>query len=294
MQLIVRRLEAVGDGLWRKAVELTRARLAADGLLAPERKRALPRHPRRIAIVTSEHGAALHDIVAVVRRRAPWVDLVLVPTAVQGDLAPEQIVEALDRVARWRACDLVIIGRGGGASEDLRAFNDERVARAVAACPIPIISAVGHEIDITLSDLVADLRAPTPSAAAEAAVRSGVEIAAELASLAGRLRGAVQLQVAEARDRAQHAANDLARVTERVAERKRAAVRTLSGRLHALSPLATLARGYAVARDDEGRVLSSVTRFTADMPFDLLLRDGRVHARAEGLMPDPTLPEGER
>ena len=162
----------------RKALEATRARLEADGLLSLDRKRTLPRFPRVIAVVTSPDGAALHDIVAVTRQRAANVRLVLVPAKVQGDGAPGDLRRALDRVNRWGEADLVIIGRGGGAREDLWAFNDERVARAVAACRVPTISAVGHEVDITICDLVADYRAPTPSAAAEAATRSRAELEA--------------------------------------------------------------------------------------------------------------------
>ncbi|HYD52142.1 MAG TPA: exodeoxyribonuclease VII large subunit [Gemmatimonadaceae bacterium] len=281
MQFMVRRMEAEGDGLWRKALDLTRARLAAEGLLADERKRRLPRHPRRIAVVTSPDGAALHDIVAVLRRRAPWVQVVVVPTAVQGETAPDQIVRAMDRVGRWGDCDLVIVGRGGGAREDLWAFNDERVVRAVASCPVPTISAVGHEVDITLCDLVADLRAPTPSAAAEAAVRSRVEVETDLRTLAARLHGATDRQLEAAQEILRGHARELARLGARVAERRRQRVAALAGRLHALSPLATLARGYAVARDDEGRALTSAARFAAGQRFELLLRDGRVQARTE-------------
>ena len=176
MQYAVARMEAEGDGLRRKALEITRARLEADGLLAPERKRQLPRYPRVIAIVTSPDGAAMHDIIAVLRRRAPSLRVVVVAAAVQGDSAPEEICFALDQLNRWGGADLVIVGRGGGAREDLSAFNHEQVARAVAACHAPTISAVGHEIDLSICDLVADHRAPTPSAAAEAATASLLEL----------------------------------------------------------------------------------------------------------------------
>jgi len=297
MQLMVRRMEAEGDGLWRKALDLTRARLAADGLLDDARKRPIPRHPRRIAVVTSPDGAALHDVVAVLRRRAPWVEVVVVPTAVQGDGAPEQIVAALDRVARWRDCDVVIVGRGGGAREDLWAFNDERVARAVAACPIPTISAVGHEVDITICDLVADLRAPTPSAAAEAAVQSRGEVASELRSLASRLHGAMTMQADGCRQRVRDGARDLASLTARIAERRRLRLGALAGRLQALSPLATLARGYAVARGEEGGALTSVAHFAAGERFELQLRDGIVRARVDEVVtatPASTSSEAER
>ncbi|HET7458274.1 MAG TPA: exodeoxyribonuclease VII large subunit, partial [Gemmatimonadaceae bacterium] len=146
LQFAVHSMEAQGDGLWRKALEITRATLLAEGLLEPERKRPIPRFPRRIAVVTSPDGAALHDIVSVVRRRHAAVEIVVVPSKVQGDGAPEELCAALDSVARWSDADVVILGRGGGAREDLWAFNDIRVARAISACPIPVISAVGHEV----------------------------------------------------------------------------------------------------------------------------------------------------
>src|SRR6185503_3455991 len=147
-----------------------------------------PAFPRTIAVITSPDGAALKDIVAVVRKRGMGVRLVVIPAAVQGDTAVPALCRALDRVARWGEAEVVIIGRGGGAREDLWAFNDERVARALAACPVPTISAVGHETDITICDLGADLRAPTPSAAAEAVTRSRPELVATLRQLHHRLR----------------------------------------------------------------------------------------------------------
>ncbi|HVA56856.1 MAG TPA: exodeoxyribonuclease VII large subunit [Gemmatimonadaceae bacterium] len=283
MQFTIRRIEAVGDGLWRKAFEQTRARLESDGLLAPERKRPIPKYPRRIAVITSPTGAALHDITAVIRRRAPGVEVVVIPAAVQGEAAPRELVAALDRLARWHDADLLIIGRGGGAREDLWAFNDELVARALAACPIPTISAVGHEVDVTICDLVADLRAPTPSAAAEAAVRAVSELATEVRALGVRLRRAVASRVEVAGMRLHRAGRALAGLAQRGVERRRARLGALAGRLDALSPLATLERGYAVARDDEGHVLASVTQFTPDTAFRLTLRDGDIRARTTGI-----------
>jgi exodeoxyribonuclease VII large subunit len=278
MQFTVKRMEAEGEGLWRKALEETRLRLERDGLLAVGRKRPLPRFPRRIAVVTSASGAALRDIVAVVRRRAPGVELVVVHAAVQGENAPLELCAALDRVARWGGAELVIIGRGGGSREDLWAFNDERVARAVAACPVPTISAVGHEVDITLCDLVADLRAPTPSAAAEAAVASRTEVALELGSQHARLLGAIETCLYEPQQRAASAARALSSaVTMRVAA-PRTTLSALAGRLNALSPLATLERGYSVARGGDGATLASVADFAAGVPFTLRLRDGEVDA----------------
>ena len=278
MQFTVGRLEADGDGLWRKALEHTRLRLELDGLLAPERKRALPRYPRRIAFVTSASGAALRDVVAVLRRRAPGVELVVAHAAVQGESAPYELCAALDRVCRWGGADLVIIGRGGGSREDLWAFNDERVARAVASCPVPTISAVGHEIDVTLCDLVADLRAPTPSAAAEAASRSLDEIALTLDAHRQRLVAAIDGCLFEQRGRAASAARTLGATAARLVDERRTSLAALAGRLDALSPLATLERGYAAARGANGATLSSVAQFTEGGDFTLRLRDGEVDA----------------
>ena len=292
LQLSVKAMEAEGDGLWRKALEATLQRLTADGLLDPSRKRSIPRMPRRVAVVTSPDGAALHDIVAVARRRCPGVEIVVVPAKVQGDGAPEEICAALARIDRWIRgaaaagapvpVDTVIVGRGGGAREDLWAFNDEGVVRAVAACRVPIISAVGHEVDMTLCDLVADLRAPTPSAAAESAVPVRDELLAEVRDLGSALADRAQALVADARDRLAFAGEQLAGRAGRLVERRQARLAQAAGRLQALSPLATLARGYAVARDTSGVALTSATRFTPGMPFALVLRDGTVRATTDG------------
>ena len=278
MQFIIRRIEADGDGLWRKALEQSRVRLEIDGLLAPARKRALPRYPRRIAFVTSASGAALRDVVAVLHRRAPGVELVVAHASVQGDSAPLELCAALDRVCRWGGAELVIIGRGGGSREDLWAFNDEQVARALAACPVPTISAVGHEIDVTLCDLVADYRAPTPSAAAEAAVSSREEIELTLGAHRQRLVAAIEGCLFEPRDRARDAARALTLAASRQVAEREGTLAALAGRLNALSPLATLERGYAAARDAEGHTLSSIEQFADGRDFTLRLRDGEVDA----------------
>ena len=278
IQFTATAIEAVGEGLRRRALELAYARLAGEGLLAVARKRPIPRYPRCVAIVTSPDGAALRDVVAVIRRRCPSVHIVVASAKVQGDGAPGEIAAAIERVSRWGGADTVIVGRGGGAREDLWAFNDERVARALAASAVPTISAVGHEIDVSLCDLVADLRAPTPSAAAEAAVPVLSELRARTASLNAALHQALV-------QRAQYARTGLARATraigiagERLAERKGSALATASARLQARSPLATLARGFAIARDHSGTTLASVSGFAPGMPFELLLRDGTVPA----------------
>ena len=282
MQFTVRRMEAEGEGLWRKALEATRARLDADGLLASARKRPLPRHPGRIAIVTSGSGAALRDVIAVLRKRATGVELVVVHTAVQGENAPREICRALDRVVRWGGAELVIIARGGGSREDLWAFNHERVARAVAACTVPTISAVGHEVDMSLCDLVADVRAPTPSAAAETAVTSRVEVKLAVQSLGRRLVRAAHARLYQPKARAAGAAHSLAAATTEHLRARGDRLAMLSGRLHALSPLATLERGYAVAVDGKGRTLGSVADFRPALSFTLRVRDGVVRAKALG------------
>lgn len=291
MQLVVTAMEAAGDGLWRKALELAVARLEQEGLLAPERKRPIPPFPRRLAVVTSPDGAAVRDIIAVVRRRCPIVEIVVVAAKVQGDGAVDDLVAALERVGRWGEADVVIVGRGGGAREDLWAFNDERVARAVAACPIPTISAVGHEVDVTLCDLVADLRAATPSAAAEAAVPMLADLRVELSGLAGGMRDHMGRHVRAARRRLADSSRELGTVAARRVERCRARFETAAGRLQALSPLATLERGYAVARDAEGRTLSRTAQFTPGLPFELTVRDGTVAARVDPLPHAPPSPQ---
>jgi exodeoxyribonuclease VII large subunit len=279
MQFTVLRIDAEGDGLRQKALERTRKRLEADGLLAPERKRPLPRFPRVIAVVTSLDGAALHDIVAVMRRRAANVRLVIVPAKVQGDSAVLELCAAMDRVNRWGKADLVIIGRGGGGREDLWAFNDERVARAVAACEVPTISAVGHEVDISICDLVADMRAPTPSAAAEAATRSRAELQSELRKVSLRMGAAARSLVRHRRDELRHVERDVAAASAELVQRRRGQLQDVAGRLNTLSPLATLARGYAVARSEDGATLSDVAAFKDGMPFELVVRDGVVSAQ---------------
>ena len=300
MQFAVTRMEAEGDGLWRKALEITRARLQADGLLDPMRKRALPRYPRRIAVITSRDGAALRDIFAVTQRRCPSVEVVLVPAAVQGDSAPESLCYALDQVARWGDADVLIIGRGGGAREDLWAFNDERVARALAACPIPTISAVGHEIDMSICDLVADLRAPTPSAAAEAAVPVQSEMRERLRGTAAVLSELTADHVARARTVAAEAARRIAVGAARRVDRRRLELQSAATALNALSPLATLERGYAIVRSDEGKTVRSVRALEPGSAVDLVLRDGVARATVDRVAPNAAdtpvavaAPEGE-
>ncbi|MBI1723976.1 MAG: exodeoxyribonuclease VII large subunit [Gemmatimonadetes bacterium] len=304
MQFIVRDLLATTEGGFY-AIALARARqaLEKDGLLDPARKRALPPFPGVIGMVTSPDGAAWRDVVAVIARRWPLVELMLIPARVQGEDAPRDLCRALGLANRFEGLDLLIVGRGGGSKEDLWAFNDEHVARAVAASRVPTISAVGHEIDVTLTDLVADLRAPTPSAAAEKAVPDRMEVLRYLASLeaglgvsAGRRLDAAGTRVAHAQSRmavaAQGRVRDAAqRLREAglrmhagcaaITEVRRAHLERLAASLDALSPLKVLERGYSVARDAAGRVLRRVGDFPPGLSFRLRVVDGEVGARAE-------------
>lgn len=285
IQIVVRRIRNVGDGLWRKAFELTRQRLDAEGLLAPSRKRALPSFPRCIAIVTSPDGAALHDIVTVVRKRCSIVDLVLIPAVVQGDEAPRSLARALTRLGKWGGADVVIIGRGGGSREDLWAFNDERLARVLAACPIPTISAVGHQVDTTICDLVADHRAATPSAAAELAVPVLHELRAQVADCGHALRRQVARLTSLGNERLLSITHRLRLHAERAVVQRRLRLDAYAGRLHALSPLATLGRGYAAVFDPTGAPVSDVRALQAGDSVRVRMRDGSFDARVESTDP---------
>ena len=288
MQFTVSRLEAEGDGLWRKQLDITRKRLEADGLIAPERKRRLPAFPRTVAVITSPDGAALRDIIAVLQRRRAKVRLVVVPAAVQGDGAVKEIRRAIVRVARWGGADALILARGGGSREDLWTFNDERLARTLAASPVPTISAVGHETDISVCDLVADVRAATPSAAAEIVAKSEEELEQLLTDCGMRMARTVSWRVDAARNRHRSAGRALTHASAQLVQRARTRLAGVAGGLDALSPVSTLHRGYAVARDQAGKTLRSVTDFATEMAFELLLRDGVIQATVDAVHPAPT------
>ncbi|MDP2497714.1 MAG: exodeoxyribonuclease VII large subunit [Candidatus Palauibacterales bacterium] len=286
-QLMVRQLQARGEGLWRLAFERLKKKLAAEGLLDEARKRPTPRVPGRVAVVTSRSGAALRDVVSVIRRRAPWTDILVADCRVQGEEAAPEIVAALERVGRRDDVDVVILTRGGGSVEDLWAFNEEPVARAVAASPIPVISAVGHEVDVTIADLVADVRAPTPSAAAEVAVPAEETLRAEVAGLASGLADGLRSRVRRGRDRAGRYAERLLSAARRRLDRARSRTERLGARLDALSPLGTLRRGYAVPTDEDGQVLRRRESFEGVERFRLRVVDGRIEARVENVEPAP-------
>jgi len=304
-QLVVQKLEGEGaEGLWRIAFEKLRKKLEAEGLLAAERKREIPRFPETVGVVTSATGAALHDILTAIRRRAPWVRVLVRGTRVQGEGTSQEIAAALRTLTREGRVDVVIVGRGGGSIEDLWAFNEEPVARSIAECPVPVISAVGHEVDVTISDLVADLRAPTPSAAGEAAVPDTAALLESLRGVRPRLVRSLRGMVERRWQRADEAHDRLARGAERylaprrekvtmarkrlgreirsVVERRRHRLVALAGQVEALSPLSTLRRGYAVPRSD-GRVLRSTSDFDVGDRFVLHVVDGEITSRVDGV-----------
>lgn len=270
-QLTIEQLLPQGVGALELAYRQLCEKLQAAGLFAAERKRTLPRFPRRIALVTSPSGAAVRDLLQVITRRWSASNIIILPVAVQGATAPTEIAAALRSVGRIPGVDVVIAGRGGGSIEDLWAFNEEIVARAIFDCPVPVISAVGHEIDITVADLVADLRAATPSVAGELVVPHRSEVRQDLDRIRHRLVAALQNRAVAARslvdslacrrvfthpterlhDRARQLDELDARVRRAIAGRLelfRQQIATASAALHALSPLKVLERGYSVTR----------------------------------------------
>ena len=274
----------VTDQVGKQQRELERVRrlLEKDGLFDAARKRPLPAIPERVAVVTSLDGAALQDIITVTRRRWPAVELLVVGARVQGAEAAADLVQALRLVNRIAGLDLCIVGRGGGGREDLHVFNHEAVCRALAAVRVPTISAVGHETDVSLTDFVADVRAPTPSAAVEIAIPDRADLARRVAGLGLRLAGALGRGTRLARERLARAADRLEGSLERRLDTPRRSLELLGAQLDALSPLRVLDRGYSVARDGEGRVLRRKDQFTAGLAFGLRVSDGDVRARVDG------------
>ncbi|MEJ2555916.1 MAG: exodeoxyribonuclease VII large subunit [Anaerolineae bacterium] len=301
-QFYVDELEPVGLGALQAQFEQLKARLAQEGLFDEARKQPLPRFPRRIGVVTSPAGAALRDILNVLRRRYPLAEVLLSPTLVQGEDAPLQIVSALQALSEVKDVDVIVLARGGGSLEDLWAFNDERVARAVAASSIPVVCGVGHETDVTIADFVADLRAPTPSAAAELVTPDRDELARRLQSfraqlaagvgeaitrrrrmLAGEMRALRRLSPQTWIDRRRQRVDDLSRIAQTTIAHRLALGRErlngLSLRLSALDPQATLARGYAIVRRvEDGHVVSRVGQVVSGDRLSVQVSDGEFRS----------------
>jgi len=343
-QLVAESMEPAGEGALQREFEQLKARLGAEGLFAQARKRPLPRYAKRIGVITSATGAAVRDVLSVLARRWPLADVEVLPVPVQGREAPPAIVRMLNKASASQRYDVLLLTRGGGSLEDLWAFNDEAVARAIHASAAPVVSAVGHEIDFSIADFVADLRAPTPSAAAELLVPDAVAIMRHLQQLQQRMvtlqqrklqahsqrvdhllarLQAQRPQARLARDRerlihlqsrltgvlreqtqqrtkrlerlhnrllAQHPRTRLPLLARRLAEqdqrlrraialtleRKQTAVRHIGRALHAVSPLATLERGYAILFDDAGRVLRSVAATKTGDRLTARLADGEL------------------
>ena len=274
-------LPTAGIGKAQLAKERVRNALDKDGLFDASRKRPFPRFPRRIAVVTSSDGAALHDIITVTRRRWRSVRLYLIPAQVQGADAPRALVRALAVVNQLTRVELCVIGRGGGSKEDLAAFDDERVCRAVAALGVPCMSAVGHETDVSLTDLVADAYAPTPSAAMERVLPDLGDTMRHAESLGSRLAHGLRRRTALVSARLARSGDRIQGALERRLAEPRASLDRLAGQLDALSPLKVLGRGYSVARLEDGRVV----RRKADLPpgtaFRLTTTDGEIAAHAD-------------
>lgn len=303
-QLIVEQMMPDGAGALAVAFEQLKSRLGAEGLFDPARKKPLPAYPKRIGVITSPSGAAIHDIIRVVGHRCPSVELLLFPSLVQGTEAPRYLISGVryfnqKRGHATQGVDLIILGRGGGSAEDLWCFNDEALARSIAASEIPVISAVGHEVDVSISDFVADCRAATPSAAAELAVPDREELLRRLDDLDMRMQTAVDArlqreqlrvrQLASARvltspeavliprgDQLQQWAHRLQMAMDGHLERGHRRMAELCGPLEALSPLHVLKRGYALVQNQEGHVLSSVTQMTKGELVHLRFSDGQV------------------
>jgi len=304
-QLYVDHMQPAGRGDLAAAFERLKDMLAAEGLFDPERKRPIPPFPRKIGIVTSADAAALRDILIVLARRNPLVAVLIAPTLVQGELAPAQIVRALQRLDQRDDIDVILLARGGGSIEDLWAFNDERVARAISAARHPVISGVGHETDFTIADFVADLRAPTPSAAAELAVPDlspvGPALVEMQAMLAATIGGALSARREALRARAQWLtllspqrlldsdrqrvdmlAGRLAGSVSRGLERRRGRLAVAASSLTAFSPQATLARGFAIVRGPDGELIRSIVQTRPGVPLRVQVSDGVFGATVDG------------
>ena len=354
-QLVCDSLEEAGEGALRRAFDELKAKLAAEGLFDAERKRPLPAFVRRLAVITSPSGAVIRDIVSVLRRRFPLVQVELLPVPVQGDSAAAQIRTTLQRADASGRYDAILLARGGGSLEDLWAFNDEALARAIASSQTPVVSAIGHETDFSLSDFAADLRAPTPSAAAELLVPDAATLSARLQQLHRQLQGTqanamrqrmqradraflrLQAQRPQARldalgNAARQARARLEQAMQRRLERERATLRHadailrathpqrrlqqlrerlhalrdrprallaqrlqrealhlrgLARSLHAISPLATVARGYSILQHSDGRIVRNIGDVAIDETLDARLHDGQLQLRVEGKEPAP-------
>ncbi|MCI5739639.1 MAG: exodeoxyribonuclease VII large subunit [Ruminococcus sp.] len=298
-QVFVDDMQPDGVGALNLAFEQLKERLEREGLFDAAHKKPLPRFPERIGVITSETGAAVQDILNILGRRFPYAQVVLAPVLVQGEGAPAQLIDALQSFNAFKNVDVIILGRGGGSAEDLWAFNDERLAYAVYRSQIPVISAVGHETDFTICDFVADLRAPTPSAAAELAVPDQMQLRAEIHTLLSRMQRTVTNNLREQRLRLEQSTQksvlknpnlyfDTKRMQlisvstqfdaleQAILHRARIRLQENAAKLQALSPLSVLARGYSVTTLADGTVVHSANQLSENTEITVQLADGKA------------------
>ena len=273
-------VERFGLGDHLAALERLKRKLAAEGLFASDRKRPIPRLPQRIGLITGNDAAAKRDVLTTITARFPAARVLVAETYVQGPLAAPAMIDALSELCSSSGVDVIVLARGGGSFEDLLPFSDERLVRAIASSPVPVVSAVGHEQDSPLCDLAADLRASTPTAAGRLVVPDAAELQERLDRARSALCRGAASTVTRARQRTEHAHERLRRAPSLALERKRARLAQVAGRLRALSPRATLERGYAIVRSDD-RVLRSVAAIDPGDALEVELVDGRVGVRAE-------------
>jgi exodeoxyribonuclease VII large subunit len=273
-------IERFGLGDHLAALERLKRKLAAEGLFAPERKRPLPRFPRTVGLVTGNDAAAKRDVVSTLTARFPPAHVVVAETYVQGPRAAAAIVDALRALAARADVDMIVVARGGGSFEDLLPFSDERLVRAIASSPVPVVSAVGHEQDTPLCDLAADVRASTPTAAGRLVVPDLGELLEQFDRDRGRLARAAQRTLGRERDRLALVHDRLRRAPSLAVERKRAALAQSAARLRALSPKATLSRGYAIVRTDTG-IVRSPAAVRPGQPLRVEVAEGEFGARVE-------------
>jgi exodeoxyribonuclease VII large subunit len=307
-QLLVEALEPRGYGALQLAFEQLKKKLAEEGLFEPSRKRPLPSLPQRIGIVTSLGGAVIRDVLQILERRFPGLHIRIYPAQVQGEGSIEEVTAGLDWFSQSGWPDVVIVARGGGSLEDLWTFNEEAVARAIARSAVPVVSAIGHETDVTIADFVADLRAPTPSAAAELVICTRQQLLDRIGSASGRIDKEMRYRLAGAARRLhelgiERAASILQRAVgrrlQRVDEidyrlrerlrllvaRQRGRLDALAARLSGLSPLGILERGYAIVQDEQGRVVKQAEAAPLKSSLDIRLAQGRLKARVTRSIP---------
>ena len=305
-QIIIDDMQPDGAGALAVAFEQLKKALAAEGLFDTDRKKAIPRFPKSVGVITSASGAAIHDIINVSGRRSPGTEIIIYPSYVQGELAPRSLTGGILFFNQRHKVDLIIIGRGGGSAEDLWCFNDETLARTIAASEIPVISAVGHETDFTICDFVADLRAPTPSAAAELAFPDTVEMLARIKHLGLRSESLISSRILRLSNLLEimHKSIELNSPIQQLKDREAAlaiingklemlmkstvegrenSLRTLCARLEGVNPLAVLSHGYSMVEGGDGKIVSSVGDVNIGDAVRIKLADGSIDATVNGI-----------